>query len=157
MSDLKDILIAAATVVLLRRGDVDTEDGSYATVDIDSLLRLDYALAEFFELDSDDVTFENIDGLIQKINSNFTAIQFKPKYSWGGMMNKVIAGWGSGLTGPTTPSDRPTVAKDWNYIPVSKGTETLCIVIRQEKETIDSMNRRAEFIANSLNLFNKTK
>lgn len=67
--ELKDILIAAATVVLMRHGDVSTEDGSYATVDIDSLLRLDYALAEYFELDSDDVTFENIDDLIAKIGA----------------------------------------------------------------------------------------
>lgn len=62
MSDLKDILVAAATVVLLRRGDVD------------ALLRLDYALAEYFQLDSDDVTFENIDDLIKKINLNFKPV-----------------------------------------------------------------------------------
>lgn len=65
--EIKEILIAAAHVVLMRHGDVSTEDGSFATVDTDALLRLDYALAEHFELDSDDVTFENIDDLIAKI------------------------------------------------------------------------------------------
>lgn len=66
---LKEILIAAATVVLMRAGDVSTEDGSYATVDCDSLLRLDYALAEYFELDSDDVTNDNFDDLVSKIDA----------------------------------------------------------------------------------------
>jgi len=65
--ELKEILVQAACVVLMRHGDVSTEDGSYATVDTDSLLRLDYSLAEYFDLDSDDVTFENIDDLIAKI------------------------------------------------------------------------------------------
>lgn len=51
---LKEILINAACVVLKRRGDINTEDGSYATVDIDSLLRLDYDMAEYFNLDSDE-------------------------------------------------------------------------------------------------------
>jgi hypothetical protein len=65
--EIKEILIAAALVVLKRHGDVSTEDGSFATVDTDALLRLDYAFAEHFELDSDDVTRENFGDLIAKI------------------------------------------------------------------------------------------
>jgi hypothetical protein len=64
---IKEILIAAAHVVLMRNSDVSTEDGSFSTVDTDALLQLEYALAEHFELDSDDVTFKNIDDLILKI------------------------------------------------------------------------------------------
>lgn len=65
--DLKDILIYAAEVVLTRRGDLSTEDGNFATVDCDALIRLDKALAAHFDLDSDDVNFENIDDLLDKI------------------------------------------------------------------------------------------
>lgn len=68
-NEIKEILVAAANVVLLRHGDVNMDNGIFATVDTDALLRLDHALAEHFKLDSDDVTFENIDDLITKISA----------------------------------------------------------------------------------------
>lgn len=68
MSDeIKEILIAAAHVVLMRYGDVTTGGGRFATVDADAISRLECAMAEHFELESGDVTFENIHDLIAKI------------------------------------------------------------------------------------------
>ena len=64
---IKELLITTASLVLTRKGDVDTEDGTYATVDTDTIIRLDYGLAEAFELDSDDVTFENMGMLVSRI------------------------------------------------------------------------------------------
>jgi len=64
---LQDILILAAQLVLTRHGDVFTEDGSFATVDTDAILELDYAMADYFCLSSDDVSFENMDDLVAKI------------------------------------------------------------------------------------------
>lgn len=68
MSDVHEILKLAAQVVLLRKGDITTPDGDLATTDINTLLRLDYTLAETFNLTSDDVNFENIDDLLDKID-----------------------------------------------------------------------------------------
>lgn len=65
--EIKQILIAAAQVVLLQHGEFSTEQGSFATVDSDAILLLDSALSYHFKLDSDEVTFENIDELIAKI------------------------------------------------------------------------------------------
>tara|TARA_R110001592_G_C13193009_1_gene753723 strand:- start:32012 stop:32242 length:231 start_codon:yes stop_codon:yes gene_type:complete len=66
---LKDVLKMSLCTVLTRRQDVKLDCGeSVATVDIDSLLELDYALAELLKLSSDDVTFKNIDEAIRKVN-----------------------------------------------------------------------------------------
>lgn len=66
---LKDVLKMSLCTVITRRQDVKLGCGeSVATVDIDSLLELDYALSELLELSSDDVTFENIDEAIRKVN-----------------------------------------------------------------------------------------
>lgn len=75
ISDLKEIIKLAAHVVLLRHGDVSTENGNYATTDSDSMIRLDQAIADTFDLDSDDVTFENIDTLLGRIDDVFKAIE----------------------------------------------------------------------------------
>jgi hypothetical protein len=64
---IKEILKAAAAVVLTRRNNVSTEAGVFATVETHSLLMLDTMLAEYFDLDSAEVTFENIDDLMSKI------------------------------------------------------------------------------------------
>lgn len=70
MSDkLKEMLFAAANVVVSRKADVYTEDGVFAAVDADDLIRLDMAIAKFFELDSDDVTYDNFGDLMNKIGS----------------------------------------------------------------------------------------
>lgn len=74
ISDLKVIIELAAQVVLLRRGDISTENGSYATTDCDSIIRLDRKIADTFDLDSDDVTFENMNNLLGKIDDAFNAI-----------------------------------------------------------------------------------
>lgn len=66
---LQDILILAASLVLTRGGDVSTEDGEVATVDTDTIIKLDYSLAEYFCLSSDDVSFENMDDLVAKIRA----------------------------------------------------------------------------------------
>lgn len=66
---LQDILILAASLVLTRHSDVYTEDGLFAAVDTDTIIRLDYSLAEYFCLSSDDVCFENMDDLVAKIRA----------------------------------------------------------------------------------------
>lgn len=53
---IKDVLSIAAQVVLSRSGDVDTEDGSFATVDTDLIIRLEAAISQAFNLPGDDVT-----------------------------------------------------------------------------------------------------
>jgi len=67
IADLKEILMTAAVLVLTRRNNVSTEAGVFATVEAHSLLMLDTMLAEYFDLDSAEVTFENIDDLMSKI------------------------------------------------------------------------------------------
>lgn len=48
------------------------------------------------------------------------------KREWG-------AGWGTGLTGPTTPAVSPVCSgKDWPYTPVHCGMETIAICPEQE-------------------------
>lgn len=54
--DIREIVDLAAQLVISRDSDVDMEDGAFATVDIDCLIRLDYAIAKSFGLDSDNVT-----------------------------------------------------------------------------------------------------
>lgn len=54
--DIAAIISLASQLVISRDGDVDTEDGSFATVDADCLIELDYTIAQVFGLDSDDVT-----------------------------------------------------------------------------------------------------
>lgn len=48
-------LHAALNVAYDRKGDVDTEDGTYATTDRDSMIHLETALCEAFDAKSDDV------------------------------------------------------------------------------------------------------
>ena len=67
---IKEILKLATELVLTRTGDVTTEDGNFATVDTDLIIRLDEALAHEFTNDSDDVSFENIEMIIANIKAN---------------------------------------------------------------------------------------
>jgi len=56
MSELiNDVLCRAVAVVLSRAGDVNTEDGSFATVSINDIILLEESIVEAFDLDSDDV------------------------------------------------------------------------------------------------------
>ena len=65
---LKEVLKLSLSTVISRRGDVTLHCGeSVATVDVDSLIILDYTLAQLFNLDSDDVTFENIQRAFEQI------------------------------------------------------------------------------------------
>lgn len=57
---LSDVLLGAVGVVLSRDGDVSTDDGCFASVDIGSIINLESGISKFFDLDSDDVTFSNI-------------------------------------------------------------------------------------------------
>ena len=67
-------------------------------------------------------------------------------------MNKAIVGWGNGLTGPTTPCHEVVCAgPKWITIPISKGMETLAIVIMQENENMEDFMARAHKIADALN------
>lgn len=45
-----------------------------------------------------------------------------------------VVGYGTGLTGPTTPTFAPVCGgNDWPYIPISKEKDTIAIVPAQEK------------------------
>ena len=64
---IKDVLSIAAQVVLSRSGDVDTEDGSFATVDTDLIIRLESAISQAFDLPGDDVNEGDIPQLHKMI------------------------------------------------------------------------------------------
>lgn len=65
---LKEVLRLSLCTTISRRGDVTLHCGeSVATVDVDSLIELDYTLAQLFNLDSDDITFENIQNAFEQL------------------------------------------------------------------------------------------
>tara|TARA_R110002033_G_scaffold88405_3_gene138456 strand:+ start:919 stop:1176 length:258 start_codon:yes stop_codon:yes gene_type:complete len=64
---MKGIIEKAAMVVLTRMGDIDTDDGSLATVETDAIIILEEAITDAFDLGSDDITFENMPLLLQQI------------------------------------------------------------------------------------------
>jgi hypothetical protein len=64
-TEMKKVISAAASVIVNRTGDVTTEDGNLATVDIESLLELQLAIVDAFDLDNDDVEIKDV----FKINS----------------------------------------------------------------------------------------
>lgn len=66
---LSDVLFAAYKLVIGREGDVDTEDGSFATVDIAEILNLDTLLAHYFNLGSDDCRVKDVDTILTKLNT----------------------------------------------------------------------------------------
>ena len=55
MKELKSLIERAILVAGSRDGDVDTEDGTFATVDVDELIRLEEAIEEFFGRDVSEV------------------------------------------------------------------------------------------------------
>jgi hypothetical protein len=58
--ELKRVIELATALVLSRGGDVSTEDGNFATVDDNIIIELDSAIAEAFELKSDDVNESDV-------------------------------------------------------------------------------------------------
>ena len=64
-----------------------------------------------------------------------------------GTKGKWVNGWGEGLTGPTTPKNNPTADDNRKYTPISKGEETIAIVIQQENNKIEELNANAKLIA----------
>ncbi len=57
---LNEIIKIAVHLVLSREGDVDTEDGTFATVSTDDIICLEQAIVEAFDLNSDDVCREDV-------------------------------------------------------------------------------------------------
>ena len=61
LNKLKELLEQAVFVCWNRSGDVDTEDGSFATIDTDSMIRLETAICEYFDLPSDSLELSHFD------------------------------------------------------------------------------------------------
>jgi len=57
---IKALLIAALNVVDGRYGDVDTEDGSFATTSVENMIALEEAFCDAFNTNSDDVIASEI-------------------------------------------------------------------------------------------------
>ncbi len=55
MEKLKEIIERAILVAYWRDGDVDTEDGTYATTDTDEMIRLESAIQELFGIEVEDL------------------------------------------------------------------------------------------------------
>ena len=64
----KEILILAAELVSSRTGDVNTEDGYFATVDDNLLIKLQMTIADAFDLDNDDVNISDINKIRNVVN-----------------------------------------------------------------------------------------
>lgn len=67
---MKKVIELATSLVLSRGGDVSTEDGSFATVDDNIIIELDSAIAEAFELNSDDVNESDIPMIMAILKSS---------------------------------------------------------------------------------------
>lgn len=68
MEKLKEIIERAILVAYCRDGDVDTEDGTYATTDTDEMIRLEAAIQELFDVEAKDlVEHINSSNIIDKI------------------------------------------------------------------------------------------
>jgi hypothetical protein len=68
---LRELIETAILTVLSREGDIDTDDGSFATVGTDEIIRLDCAIADAFELNSDDVNESDVALIKYKLDSMF--------------------------------------------------------------------------------------
>lgn len=61
---------------------------------------------------------------------------------------KWVKGYGNGLTGPTSSrGPNPTVDDERGYIPISKGKETIAIVIMQCSEDAEELEANAKLIS----------
>lgn len=76
MSDLNKLILKAITVAAERTGDVDTEDGTYATTDVDEMIRLESSIESVFEMESYDlIRTGSVDARIQIAINNQLASQ----------------------------------------------------------------------------------
>lgn len=66
LTKISDVIMHAFELVISRDGDVDTEDGSFATCGTDEIIRLDEAMAHYFKVGSDDVSLCNVDLILRK-------------------------------------------------------------------------------------------
>ncbi|UKA04874.1 hypothetical protein [Photobacterium damselae] len=74
MDKLKELIERAILVAYGRDGDVDTEDGTFATTDVDEMIRLEMAIEELFGLDAQELaktlnSNQIIDGKLKDIMS----------------------------------------------------------------------------------------
>lgn len=79
MEQLKELIERAILVAYWRNGDVDTEDGTYATTDTDEMIRLESAIQELFGLEAHELYKSLNSGQIidKKLNDLITAAQAK--------------------------------------------------------------------------------
>jgi hypothetical protein len=79
MEQLKELIERAILVAYWRNGDVDTEDGTYATTDTDEMIRLESAIQELFGLEAHELSKSLNSGQIidKKLNELMTATQAK--------------------------------------------------------------------------------
>ncbi len=66
MKKMSDVIMAAFELVVSRDGDIETVDGSCATCGIGEIIRLDEAVAHYFEVGSDDVNLRDVDLILKK-------------------------------------------------------------------------------------------
>ena len=55
MDELKELIERAILVAYWRDGDVDTEDGTFATTDTDQMIRLESAIQDLFGLEANEL------------------------------------------------------------------------------------------------------
>ncbi|MGR5367001.1 hypothetical protein [Photobacterium damselae] len=79
MEQLKELIERAILVAYWRNGDVDTEDGTYATTDTDEMIRLESAIQELFGIEARELSKSINSGQIidKKLNDLITAAQAK--------------------------------------------------------------------------------
>ena len=78
----KSIIELAALVVLHRGQDVNTEDGYFATTCSDQIIRLEAAISEAFELNSDDVNVSDLTMIMTKLEQLNKTTEW---YDWNGV------------------------------------------------------------------------
>lgn len=72
MSELNELLEQAVFVCWNRDGDIDTEDGTLATTDTDSIIRLEAAICKYFDLDADSLELKHFDSIKRKLSQQLT-------------------------------------------------------------------------------------
>lgn len=79
MEQLKELIESAILVAYWRNGDVDTEDGTYATTDTDEMISLESAIQDLFGLEASELYKSLNSGQIidKKLNDLITAAQAK--------------------------------------------------------------------------------
>jgi hypothetical protein len=64
---IKEVLKQAVLVCEYRGGDIDTEDGSFATTDTDSMIRLEAALCDALNAPSDNIAMLDVQRTIEAL------------------------------------------------------------------------------------------